>query len=66
MEVFYWVVVMVSGGMDILLYNGVVIIFLVVIGLIYWEVYKDIFGIILIKILVVFFVIGLFYVIGLV
>lgn len=34
-EVMYCIVVMVLGGMDILLYNGVVIILFVVIGLIY-------------------------------
>lgn len=64
MDVLYWVVVMVSGGMDMFLYNGVVIMLFVVMGFMYCELYCDIFVVIVIKMFVVFFVIVVYYVMG--
>ena len=60
------VVAMASGGMDTLPHNGAVITLLAVTGLTHRQSYRDIFGITIIKTVVVFFVIGIYYLTGLV
>ncbi len=57
---------MASGGMDTLPHNGAVITLLAVTGLTHRQSYGDIFAITVIKTLAVFFVIGIYYLTGLV
>jgi H+/gluconate symporter-like permease len=57
---------MASGGMDTLPHNGAVITLLAVTGLTHKESYREIFAVTVIKTLAVFFVIGFYYVTGLV
>ncbi|WP_256081878.1 GntP family permease [Massilia sp. YIM B04103] len=66
LEVLHRVVAMASGGMDTLPHNGAVITLLAVTGLTHKQSYKDIFGITIIKTAAVFFVIGVYYLTGLV
>jgi H+/gluconate symporter-like permease len=65
-EVLHRVAAMASGGMDTLPHNGAVITLLAVTGLTHRQAYKDIFAITCVKTLAVFFVIGVYYVTGLV
>lgn len=65
-EVLHRVAAMASGGMDTLPHNGAVITLLAVTGMTHREAYKDIFCITLIKTLVVFAVIAIFYTTGIV
>ena len=57
---------MASGGMDTLPHNSAVITLLAVTGLTHRQAYKDIFGMTLFKILAAFFVIGVYYLTGIV
>ncbi len=66
MEVMHRVAAMASGGMDTLPHNGAVITLLMVTGLSHRQSYKDIFAITIIKTVAVFFVIGLYYLTGIV
>jgi H+/gluconate symporter-like permease len=66
LEVLHRVVSMASGGMDTLPHNGAVITLLAVTGLTHKESYREIFAVTVIKTLAVFFVIGFYYVTGLV
>ncbi|MBA1275859.1 GntP family permease [Stutzerimonas azotifigens] len=66
LEVLHRVASMASGGMDTLPHNGAVITLLAVTGLTHREAYKDIFGITLIATVAVFFVIGVYYLTGIV
>jgi H+/gluconate symporter-like permease len=66
LEVLHRVVSMASGGMDTLPHNGAVITLLAVTGLTHRESYREIFAVTVIKTLAVFFVIGFYYVTGLV
>ncbi|PAF51807.1 transporter [Helicobacter sp. 13S00401-1] len=66
LEVFHRIASMASGGMDTLPHNGAVITLLAVTGLSHKQSYKDIFAITILKTVAVFFVIGVFYVTGLV
>ena len=66
MAVLHRVAAMASGGMDTLPHNGAVITLLAVTGLTHRQSYRDIFAITLIKTAAVLFVIGVFYVTGLV
>ncbi|MGF6272519.1 H+/gluconate symporter-like permease [Massilia sp. UYP11] len=66
LEVMHRVVAMASGGMDTLPHNGAVITLLAVTGLTHREAYRDIFAVTLIKTAAVFFVIGVYYVFGVV
>lgn len=66
MDVLHRVAAMASGGMDTLPHNGAVITLLAVTGLTHKQSYGDIFAITLISTLSVFFVIGLYYLTGLV
>ena len=67
MEVLHRVGAMASGGMDTLPHNGAVITLLSVCGLTHKQSYKHIFVVTLfIKILAVFFVIGIYYLFGIV
>ena len=66
LEVMHRVVAMASGGMDTLPHNGAVITLLAVTGLTHRQSYRDIFGVTVIKTLAVFFVIGVYYLTGLV
>ncbi|WP_236974294.1 GntP family permease [Membranihabitans maritimus] len=66
LEVFHRVASMASGGMDTLPHNGAVITLLAVTGLTHRESYKDIFFLTILKVLIVFVVIGLYYSTGLV
>jgi H+/gluconate symporter-like permease len=66
LEVLHRVVSMASGGMDTLPHNGAVITLLAVTGLTHRESYREIFAITVIKTLAVFFVIGVYYLTGLV
>ena len=66
LEVMHRVVAMASGGMDTLPHNGAVITLLAVTGLTHREAYRDIFAVTLIKTAAVFFVIGVYYLSGLV
>ena len=65
-EVLHRVASMASGGMDTLPHNGAVITLLAVTGLTHRQSYKDIFAVTCLKTLAVFFVIGVYYVTGLV
>jgi H+/gluconate symporter-like permease len=60
------IVAMASGGMDTLPHNGAVITLLAVTGLTHRQSYRDIFGITIIKTVIVFIVIGVYYMTGLV
>jgi H+/gluconate symporter-like permease len=66
LQVMHRVVSMASGGMDTLPHNGAVITLLFVTGLTHRQSYKDIFAITVIKSLAALFVIGVFYMTGLV
>jgi H+/gluconate symporter-like permease len=66
LEVLHRVVAMASGGMDTLPHNGAVITLLAVTGLTHRESYREIFAVTLIKTAAVFFVIGVYYLTGLV
>ena len=66
LEVMHRVVAMASGGMDTLPHNGAVITLLAVTGLTHREAYRDIFAVTLIKTAAVFFVIGIYYALGVV
>ena len=66
LEVFHRVAAMASGGMDTLPHNGAVITLLAVCGLTHKVAYKDVFYITLIKTTAGFFIIGVFYLTGLV
>ena len=65
-EVLHRVASMASGGMDTLPHNGAIITLLVVTGLSHREAYKDIFVLTILKTVGVFFVIGLYYLFGVV
>src|SRR5690606_32294204 len=65
-EVLHRVASMASGGMDTLPHNGAIITLLVVTGLTHRQSYKDIFVLTLLKTAGVFFVIGLYYLFGIV
>lgn len=66
LEVMHRVASMASGGMDTLPHNGAVITLLAVTGLTHRQSYGDIFAITIIKTVAVFFVIGVYYLTGLV
>jgi H+/gluconate symporter-like permease len=66
LEVLHRVASMASGGMDTLPHNGAVITLLTVTGLTHKTSYGDIFAVTLIKTLAVFFVIGAYYLTGIV
>ncbi|CAI3789202.1 hypothetical protein AHFPHNDE_02890 [Pseudomonas sp. MM227] len=66
LEVMHRIVSMASGGMDTLPHNGAVITLLAVTGLTHRQSYREIFGITVIKSLAVLFVIGAYYMTGLV
>lgn len=66
LEVMHRVASMAAGGMDTLPHNGAIITLLAVTGLTHREAYKPIFGITLFKIMAAFFVIGIYYLTGLV
>ncbi|MCA1177651.1 MULTISPECIES: GntP family permease [unclassified Pantoea] len=66
MEVLHRVAAMASGGMDTLPHNGAVITLLAITGLTHKEAYGGIFAITIIKSLAVLFVIGVFYLTGIV
>ncbi|MBB3102608.1 GntP family permease [Azomonas macrocytogenes] len=66
LEVLHRVAAMASGGMDTLPHNGAVITLLAVTGLTHREAYGGIFAITLIKTTAVLFVIGVFYLTGIV
>lgn len=66
LEVVHRIASMASGGMDTLPHNGAVITLLAVTGLTHRQSYKDIFAITCLKTVAVFFVIGVYYVTGLV
>lgn len=65
-DVLHRVAAMASGGMDTLPHNGAVITLLAVTGLTHRQAYKDIFAITCVKTMAVFFVIGVYYVTGIV
>ncbi|KSU83347.1 H+/gluconate symporter [Fictibacillus enclensis] len=65
-EVLHRVASMASGGMDTLPHNGAVITLLAVTGLTHKQSYFDIFAMTIIKTIAVFFVIGLYYLFGIV
>jgi len=66
LEVMHRVAAMAAGGMDTLPHNGAVITLLAVTGLTHRQAYKDIFGMTIFKVLAAFFVIGVYYLTGLV
>nr|WP_202307552.1 GntP family permease [Cedecea sulfonylureivorans] len=66
LEVMHRVASMAAGGMDTLPHNGAIITLLAVTGLTHREAYKPIFGITIFKIMAAFFVIGVYYLTGLV
>lgn len=66
LEVMHRVASMASGGMDTLPHNGAVITLLAITGLTHRQAYVNIFVITIIKTLAVLFVIGLFYLTGIV
>lgn len=66
MEVLHRISAMAAGGFDTLPHNGAVITLLAVTGLSHRESYRDIFAITLIKAIAVLFVIGVFYMTGIV
>lgn len=65
-EVLHRVASMASGGMDTLPHNGAVITLLAITGLTHRESYVDIFAMTIIKTVVVFLIIGLYYLTGIV
>ncbi len=65
-EVLHRVAAMACGGMDTLPHNGAVITLLAVTGLTHRQSYKDIFAVTCIKTVAVFFVIGVYYLTGIV
>ncbi|MDN4525580.1 GntP family permease [Fictibacillus fluitans] len=65
-EVLHRVASMASGGMDTLPHNGAVITLLAVTGLTHKQSYLDIFAMTIIKTIAVFFVIGIYYLFGIV
>lgn len=65
-EVLHRVASMASGGMDTLPHNGGIITLLVVTGLTHKQAYLDIFAVTIIKTIAVFFVIGVYYLFGIV
>lgn len=64
MEVMHRIASMASGGMDTLPHNGAVITLLAVTGLTHRESYRDIFFLTILKVIIVFLVIGLYYATG--
>jgi H+/gluconate symporter-like permease len=66
LEVLHRIASMASGGMDTLPHNGAVITLLMVTGLTHKTSYGDIFAVTCIKTMAVFFVIGTYYLTGLV
>ncbi len=66
LEVLHRVAAMASGGMDSLPHNGAVITFMAICGLTHRQSYPDIFGLVVIKTIVAFMVIGIYYATGLV
>ncbi len=66
LEVMHRVAAMAAGGMDTLPHNGAVITLLAVTGLTHRQAYKDIFGMTIFKVLAAFFVIGVYYLTGIV
>ncbi len=66
LEVLHRIASMASGGMDTLPHNGAVITLLAVTGLTHRQSYGDIFAVTSIKTMAVFFVIGAYYVTGIV
>ncbi|MBV8588993.1 MAG: GntP family permease, partial [Acetobacteraceae bacterium] len=66
LEVLHRVASMASGGMDTLPHNGAVITLLAVTGLTHRQSYKDIFALTCTKTAAVFFVIGVYYLTGIV
>lgn len=65
-EVLHRVASMASGGMDTLPHNGAVITLLLITGLTHKQSYKDIFAMTIFKVAGVFFIIGLYYLFGIV
>jgi len=63
-EVLHRIASMASGGMDTLPHNGAVITLLAVTGLTHRESYRDIFFFTILKVVIVFFVIGIYYLTG--
>lgn len=63
-EVLHRIASMASGGMDTLPHNGAVITLLAVTGLTHKESYRDIFFFTILKVIIVFFVIGVYYLTG--
>lgn len=63
-EVLHRIAAMASGGMDTLPHNGAVITLFAVTGLTHKESYRDIFFFTILKVVIVFFVIGLYYLTG--
>lgn len=63
-EVLHRVASMAAGGMDTLPHNGAIITLLIVTGLSHKQSYKDIFVMTIFKITGVFFIIGLYYLFG--
>lgn len=66
LEVLHRVAAMASGGMDTLPHNGAIITLLMVTGLTHKQSYRDIFAITMIKMAAAFFVVGVYYLTGLV
>lgn len=66
LEVAHRVAAMASGGMDSLPHNGAVITMLAITGLTHRQAYSHIFAMTIIKSVAVFFVIGVYYVFGIV
>ncbi|WP_416260307.1 GntP family permease [Gibbsiella quercinecans] len=66
LEVMHRVASMAAGGMDTLPHNGAIITLLAVTGLTHREAYKPIFGITIFKVMAAFFIIGVYYLTGLV
>lgn len=64
LEVMHRIASMASGGMDTLPHNGAVITLLAVTGLTHRESYRDIFFLTIMKVVVVFMIIGLYYATG--
>ncbi len=65
-EVLHRVASMASGGMDTLPHNGGIITLLLVTGLTHKQAYLDIFAVTIIKTIAVFFIIGVYYLFGVV
>lgn len=63
-EVLHRIASMASGGMDTLPHNGAVITLLAVTGLTHKESYRDIFFFTILKVMIVFIVIGIYYLTG--